>query len=392
MNYSKLLDLYRAGTVTESDLDGITAEDWFKVRQEAGDGLLACGFSDHALSKADKAEGSGAVPYVLVSDALIPPFSDRVEARAWDFKEFVYRGSNVLYDHNIEESRPPIGKVSDLKKGVELNRGGEAFKAVTGDVSFVPRESYAFAGMIADLVDGGYLTNGSVGFDVVKMRAPSEEEQEEFGMKPYSAIIQKANLIEFSITPLGRDKNAQRFASTGLDPLEEKLAEFAREGIYDDAVIGEFRETLARNAGQAIRCTVTKPELPGAHVTTTCDVHMTNPSSAVGGNERIGFFDFGAHPSGIDMTATANWSTFAYASDLAALRADVEALRGDLDAAREELREMREERDRSLYDYLLGDDAVEAKDTPDETGATGEGADPDLYDLAVRAGYAPNED
>lgn len=283
MKYQQLLQKLTDGTITETDLAGVSAESWLEVRKEYGNGLLHYALTDaFGMGGADEEEeemGGGRpdedeeemgrkkkeprqYSYVMVSDELIPPLGDKVMANAWDVREFKYRGSNVLYDHNIQESRPPIGQAANLKKGVELKRGGKNFKALTGDVAFADRSVYAFAGLVEDLVDAKLLSNGSVGFDVMKMRPPTEDEQQEMGMKAYSAVIQKANLIEFSITPLGRDKNARLLSADGEDLMEAKLAEFARLGVHDDEVLGQFRESLSVTAGESTRSTFTVPEMP----------------------------------------------------------------------------------------------------------------------------------
>ncbi|MCH9836280.1 hypothetical protein K0U83_11495 [bacterium] len=266
MKYAQLLQKFKAGEIEDTDLEGVSAEDWLQVRLDAGEGLLQYALSDVDLGKGGKKDdeeemGRGKrYSYVMVSDELIPPLKDKVMANAWDLREFKYRGSNVLYDHNIQESRPPIGRAENLQKGVELKKGGSNFKALTGDVSFADRDTYEFAGLVEDLVSQKLLSNGSVGFDVMKMRAPTDDEQETMGMKPFSAVIQKANLIEFSITPLGRDKNARLLSADGTDLLEAKLAEFAEAGIHSDDVLGEFRETLSQSAGEPTRIQVAMPD------------------------------------------------------------------------------------------------------------------------------------
>lgn len=260
MKFAQLLDKYRGGVLESSDLEGVDAGDLLKVREEAGDGRVFYSLDNlaEAFAKDEKSDGDG-VPYVMVSDSLIPPFMDRVEARAWNLDEFKYRGSVLLYDHNIEESRPPIGAMADVKKGQDVTRGKRSFKAVTGTASFVDGGLYPFAGMIGDLVKAGHLRAGSVGFTINESRAASEKEQEEGGMRAYSAVIQKATLEEFSITPLGRDQNAQRFGAEALEPIEAQLAKFAEAGVYDDVVIGSFREDLLERVGKATRFSIAMP-------------------------------------------------------------------------------------------------------------------------------------
>ncbi len=438
MKYAQLIEKFRAGTVTDADLAGVSSEDWLQVRQEAGNGVLRYALTDDAFAAPDglkvgdmvrwnssggraegrieriERDGTINVPgtdfkvkgteddpaaliqlfrdgeatdtrvghkfstltkiskgkasyargdkdeeeksrrsyrYVMVSDDLIPPLSDRVMANAWDTKEFVYRGSNVLYDHNIQESRPPIGKVSKMQKGVDLRKGGRTFKAMTGDVEFADRGIYDFAGLVEDLVEAKLLSNGSVGFDVMKMRPPTEDEQETMGMKPFSAVIQKANLIEFSITPLGRDKNARLLSEDGTDMLEAKLAEFAEAGVHSDSVLGEFRETLAVDRGAATRFTVTVPDVPEQSVQALSISNADNP---------VTFADVKAR------------------EQLTALEAKVEELQ-------HELSELKVQNQTDLFEALTELSAEPITEQP----ATGDGSS-DLYSLARDLGFTPD--
>tara|TARA_R110002167_G_scaffold26380_3_gene90883 strand:- start:12047 stop:13213 length:1167 start_codon:yes stop_codon:yes gene_type:complete len=386
MSFKDLLTKYRAGTVEETDLMDVSADDWMKVRLEGGEGLLNCALSTDALmgvtlAKAEDEEDDDkpkkktgmsekSFSYVMVSDGLIPPFNDRVEAKAWDLKQFNYRGGVILYDHNIEETRPPIGKGTNLQKGVELKRGGKSFKALTGDVTFADREIHPFAGMIEDLVQAKLLTNGSVGFDISKMRAPTTQEQEENGMKAYSAVIQKASLFEYSITPLGRDVNAQLLANEGVDPLEAKLIEFAQAGVHTDDVIGEFREGLLMGSGKATRSTFTMPAMPARHDqvfqgTWSTTAHTPEPlvSTFTISNDRpvsVTYVDSFAH------------------NQIKELRAEVAELRDTLSA-------LKRSRDEELYELLLGDPVEEVKTKPRSSVGSG---DP-LFDAALTLGFTP---
>ena len=394
MSFKDLLAKYRAGTVEETDLEGVPADDWMKVRLEGGEGLLTCALSLDALmgamlAKDEEDEGKPkkkktgmsdkSYSYAMVSDALIPPFNDRVEARAWDLKQFKYRGGVILYDHNSDESRPPIGKGTNLQKGVELKRGGKSFKALTGDVTFADREIHPFAGMIEDLVQAKLLTNGSVGFDIEDMRPPTTQEQEEGGMKAYSAVIKKASLFEYSVTPLGRDVNAQLLANNGVDPLEAKLIEFAKAGIHSDDLIGEFREGLLMGAGKATRTTITVPEIPAHDVTLPAHDPASSFSATFTPNGNpdthiLGTIGDFTRDQPVSRTYV---DSFAH-NQISELRAEIAELRDTLSA-------LKRSRDEELYELLLGDPAEEVKTKPRSSVGSG---DP-LLDAALTLGFTP---
>lgn len=347
-----LITLYRGGEPTDTKV-AHKFSTLTKISQTEASYALGMGDED---KKKKKGMGGRAYAYTMVSDELIPPFNDRVLANSWDFSQFNYRGGNILYDHNIAESRPPIGKGTNLKRGQEITRGKRSFKAVTGDVTFADREIYPFAGMIEDLVEADILTNGSVGFDVMEMRPPSKKEVEELGMKPFSAVITKASLVEFSITPLGRDQNAQKLA-LNMDPLEAKLLEFSRAGIHDDALIGEFRESLLARLGNAERTTITVPEIPGAE-----------PAEADAGQP-------------------------ADASEIDAMRQELSDVRADVAALRVELADQKDRTEFWAELFAVADAAPEPEPEHKTTTSNGlEDSDSpldDYYSLAVTLGYAP---
>lgn len=388
MTFATLLKQYRAGTLTPADLDGVGSEDFLKVRQEAGDGRLSYALTDDALTELfaedDKKQKPDGVNYVMVSDGDIPPFSDRVKASAWDMKQFKYRGSMVLYDHNMEMSRPPIGQMSNVQKGVEMKRGGNTFKALTGTATFASKDVYPFAGMVGELVKSGLLKGGSIGFDVLKARPPTEEEQEQLGMRAYSTFIEKASPFEWSVTPLGRDQNAQRLSAETLGPLELKLAEFAREGIHDEDAIGLLREDLRSSAGKAQRFGLLVPDM--SLLEADPEPTATPAASAVHDAFSATFTPSGNPDSYIlgtiggftaDAPVLAACETYARSSDVTALRAELDDLRGQLRQARSE----------SIYSLCWGDEAP-ADQTTDQsqvTEATGDGDSEDPLFFAAKA-------
>ena len=267
MKFTKLAQQYRDGKLTESDLEGVSSEDALSLRQEAGDGLLhvALGLEAFTGGKEEK-EGeetkNRSASYIMVTDGLIPPFKDRVLHSAWRLKEFANRGSNILYDHNSQQSLPPIGKGKSLKKGVEIKRKGETFKALVGDVDFVPVGIFPFADLVSELVVMGYLTNFSVGFDIIDARPATEKEIEDQGLRTWSSIMTKVNLVEGSITPLGRDPRAQKMSASGEEEgsLLDILESWDRLGVRDENAVGMMRQSVLSSSGEAERFSIIVPQ------------------------------------------------------------------------------------------------------------------------------------
>lgn len=115
----------------------------------------------------------------------------------WDLKNFK---SNpvILLVHNYGSF--PIG--ASLKTFVED-------KALNMWILIADEETYKEADTAFKLAKSGFLKGGSVGFNPIEYRNPTDEEREELGMKkPWGVIFEKLELLEFSLCPVGSNGSA----------------------------------------------------------------------------------------------------------------------------------------------------------------------------------------
>lgn len=137
----------------------------------------------------------------------------------------------VMWAHRIY-SDPPIGR------SVSIDVEG---KELVAEVEFVKREVYPFAGMVRDLVAGGFLRAASVSWDPIKW-AYNEE-------RSYWAVDYiEQELLEWSIVPVPGNPDTlleARAAGVDLDPL----AGWAEEQL--DHLVG--RELAAEEIGRVTK-------------------------------------------------------------------------------------------------------------------------------------------
>ena len=252
----KLLELakkYAAGKAEPEDFAGMAPADVLAIRtdSEMGCNRLAATVPFAATDVgpqrklADVADDDSPVPYVMLTEHPIGRMRDLYKINGFSFERFERRGRPLLYHHNLEEGieRPPLGNMSKPTR----HRKFEGLRALHGYASFAPRGLNAFGDMIQDLVRAGVLTGGSVGMEVVQARSPKDEkEAQKLGIEPFSLIVEDMMLEEFSVTPLGRDENAQAgvvLSAGAEDQTLAMLVEGVREGRYDREMVAAFRES-----------------------------------------------------------------------------------------------------------------------------------------------------
>lgn len=208
-----------------------------------------------------KSKSSRAYPWTMSSEQPAGPWGDVVLFGAWNAAGYKERGNPLLWAHDGKQ--PWIGQTKNLKKV-------KASKTFEGTPTFLPEGMYEFADLIERMVSEGFMTNGSVGFNVTDAYSPTDKERKSRGMGQYGAVITDAELIEFSIVPVGADSKAVKrgyeTVRAQLDfwvkegSLDSALAEYACEllGIYEplatrSIIVPGFSSTRLYGGGEAVR-------------------------------------------------------------------------------------------------------------------------------------------
>lgn len=121
----------------------------------------------------------------------------------WDLDG--YRGNPVfLWAH--DQKQPPVGRAVNLRRtdsGLEF------------DIEFPPAEVYPFGELVGRLYEAGYMKAVSVGFRVMRERAPTSAERS-LGAE---WVSEEHELLELSAVPVGADASALKAARMTEDDL-----------------------------------------------------------------------------------------------------------------------------------------------------------------------------
>ena len=129
------------------------------------------------------------VPWVL-SDGSVDRGGDTVNPNGWDTKAFA-RNNVVLWSH--DSSQPPIGCATNVHSdGTRL----------LADIEFAAPEVSSFAETIFQLVKGGFVKAGSVGFIPIDYDFSTDPK------RPMGIDFKKQELLEFSICSVPANANA----------------------------------------------------------------------------------------------------------------------------------------------------------------------------------------
>ncbi len=173
--------------------------------------------------------------YVFVTESAIGHFHDVPRADAWQLDSFEKRRNPILFGHNLDEDRPPIGRAFEVK----TNQVVDGVRSMTGGVQFDTGSE--FNAMVYSAIDRGFLNGFSVGFDILEGREPTPEEVKQFELNEYATIFTKTSLTEGSIVPVGRDPRAGVMAyAKRQEELDAWLV--GQDGSADDK--RRFRMTL----------------------------------------------------------------------------------------------------------------------------------------------------
>jgi HK97 family phage prohead protease len=147
----------------------------------------------------------------VISTDSIDRMGDTVAVDGWQVENFFKGGPGpVLWAHDY--TTPPVGRAPR----VAVEEG-----ALIGTVEFVPRDVSPFAGMIRDMVEGGFIKSTSVGFDPIRFEVNEERGGLDF---------KEQELLEFSIVPVPANPQAVIQAkAAGIDV--EPMAQWAVEAL-----------------------------------------------------------------------------------------------------------------------------------------------------------------
>jgi len=151
-----------------------------------------------------------------LSDGSVDRMGDRIAVNGWVLD--AYRKNNVvLWAHDA--SSPPIGRCTNIR--VVGNR-------LLGDVEFASADLYPFAATIYELVRGGFIHAGSVGFVPLDCEWANDDD------RPWGIDFKRQELLEFSIVPIPANANAlvearaKGFDTSPLVDFADRQATIAR--------------------------------------------------------------------------------------------------------------------------------------------------------------------
>lgn len=156
--------------------------------------------------------------------------NDVVKLDGWKFENFL-KNPVVFFNHKTWEL--PIARMTQI---------GRVGKAIVGDVEFATGEVYALAETVFQLVKGGFINAGSVGFRPLK-RAWNEERR--------GVDFLEHELLEFSVVGIPCNANAlRRVKSHGIALDDDAIALLAAQDEADAAraEIAKAAEAEARDA------------------------------------------------------------------------------------------------------------------------------------------------
>lgn len=205
------------------------------------------------------------VSYVLSAEHAIGRGKDIVVLQSgWELDRFKGHGSPLLFMHNIEQLRAPIGKLDKLNKN---GRTKDGVRALTGVAEFVPEGINPFADMVAAQVLAGFMPAGSVGFNLLESRKPkTEAEMAKYGLQgDFAVLFTRQELLEFSVVDIPKDPKAvKQFESVWTPEFESRLLDGVNEGRWSEEHVYQMRGLMT---GQAEKTSVVVPEPPASTTT-----------------------------------------------------------------------------------------------------------------------------
>lgn len=216
MDLHTLAPRLRAGQATQEELASVPREEVLAILRD-GPSYRA---SECLLVREVGGDlGEREVEHVASTEA-VDGMGDVIKVAGWDLRR-MKGGSKVpvLYGHDAGgfSDSLPVGVLSKAKKDTLA----DGSKALVVRSRFNTEDDYgsdpagARAEAVHRLVSRGLITGGSVGFIPKEVRWPDREEREALGMGEYGVVFDKQELLEWSITPIPANHEAQKLRTAG---------------------------------------------------------------------------------------------------------------------------------------------------------------------------------
>lgn len=216
MDLHTLAPRLRAGQATQEELASVPREEVLAILRD-GPSYRA---SECLLVREVGGDlGEREVEHVASTEA-VDGMGDVIKVAGWDLRR-MKGGSKVpvLYGHDAGgfSDSLPVGVLSKAKKDTLA----DGSKALVVRSRFNTEDDYgsdpagARAEAVHRLVSRGLITGGSVGFIPKEVRWPDKEEREALGMGEYGVVFDKQELLEWSITPIPANHEAQKLRTAG---------------------------------------------------------------------------------------------------------------------------------------------------------------------------------
>lgn len=215
MDLKTLAPRVRYGVATKSELAGVPREELVAILKDGP----SYRFSDGLVGKEIAGKpGERQVDHIASTES-VDGQGDVIRVAGWDLNRVKTGALPVLYGH--DSSSLPVGVVKTAKK-----ENAPGSRALILRSQFNTAEDYGGdpagtrAEAVYNLVSKGLIKGGSVGFIPKKMRWPEPEEREALGMDSMGLIFEEQELLEWSITPIPANQDAQKLRSAGRPILK----------------------------------------------------------------------------------------------------------------------------------------------------------------------------
>lgn len=225
MDLKSLAPRIRCGVATKQELAAVPKEEILAILQDGPSYRFS---GDISTKEVAGKPGERQVDHVASTES-VDGMGDVIRVAGWDLRRVKTGALPVLYGH--DSASLPVGVVKQAKK----DRLPTGQRALLIRSEFLKAEDFAGdpagtrAEAVYNLVSKGLIKGGSVGFIPKKMRWPDSEEREALGMDGMGIIFEEQELLEWSITPIPANQDAQKLRSLGR-PILKAMVEGGKLG------------------------------------------------------------------------------------------------------------------------------------------------------------------